>query len=52
MLLFLVLAVLTAAVSLVAYVLATADDAMAKGAMGVLAVVLVVATANAMAAIA
>ena len=51
MLLFLMLAVLTVAVSLVAYVLATADDSRTKGAMGVLAIVLVVATANVMAAI-
>lgn len=52
MLLSLMLAVLTAAVSIVAYILATADDSMTKGATGVLAIVLVVATANVMAAIA
>lgn len=52
MLLFLVLAALTAAVAIVAYVLATADDSMTRGAMGVLAILLVVATANVLAAVA
>lgn len=52
MLLFILLAVLAAAVSLTAYVLVAADDSMTKGAMGVLAIVLVVATANVLAVIA